>query len=47
MIHKEPIREKLLSLLAHQPCHIIDGMIKITKPATPLSISGAQTQPTI
>jgi len=38
MTGKESIREKLLSLLAHQPCHIIDGMIKITKPARPLSI---------
>lgn len=31
-------RDKLLSLLAHQPRNIMNGMIKITTPATPSSL---------
>jgi len=38
MAHEVSIREKLISLLAHQPRHIINGMIRVTKQATFSSI---------
>lgn len=32
------MREELLPLLAYQPWHIMNGMIKVTKPANPPSV---------
>lgn len=37
MAFQKTTHETLLSLLAHQPRHIVRGMIKITEPAKPLS----------